>query len=430
MKNWIRIVIGVGLALASAGAFAAQCNGTPVTLNFANWASAESATAAELNKAIQVFEQDNPCIKINSIAIPYNNVVSQLTIMAVGNNTPDVMQLSSGMPQVLAAQGALADLSKYTDPQFLADNFPKMLADGTYNGKQVALPFALTPHGFWYNKKLMAQAGLNPNDPPKTIDQLDKDMAIIKQKLPSDVYPFGIMGNKALYTVVVMWPWLQAYCNQVPMSNDTLGWTQSCSEQAFNWFQMLAKKGYTPIGNDIKDNRQLFATGKMVFKVDGPYMRGIISSIDPKYNDNTAFADTFGATTIPVGPTGSTHTAIDIHLIGMGATTKHPEDAWKFIKFMIGSKASVQDFLIPEGGLPPLKSSQQAFASELQQPYQKEWVSGIIPSAEPVPYNPAWDQASNYIINALQATLNGSNVTQTLGLLNAQLKRIYPNYKP
>ena len=430
MKKWIGLILGIGIALVSTSAFAATCNGTPVTLNFANWASAESATAKDLNKAIKVFENDNPCIKINSIAIPYNNVVSQLTIMAVGNNTPDVMQLSSGMPQVLAAQGALADLKPYMDPQFVSDNFSKMMADGVYSGKQVAIPFALTPHGFWYNKDLMKQAGLDPNNPPKTIDELNKDMAIIKQKLPSDVYPFGIMDNKALYTVVVMWPWLQAYCPQVPMSNNTLGWTQSCSEQAFNWFQMLAKKGYTPIGNDIKDNRQLFAAGKMVFKVDGPYMRGIVSSIDPKYKDNTAFANTFGATTIPAGPTGSSHTAIDIHLIGMSASTKHPQDAWKFIKFMVGSKASVQDFLIPEGGLPPLKSSQKAFASELNQPYQQEWVNSIIPSAEPVPYNPAWTQASNDMINALQATLNGSNVKSTLGLLEAQLKRIYPNYQP
>ncbi|HKI57453.1 MAG TPA: extracellular solute-binding protein, partial [Trueperaceae bacterium] len=412
----------------STTAFAAQCNGTQVTLNFANWAAAETATANELNQAINAFEAQNPCIKINSIAIPYNNVLSQLTIMAVGNNTPDVMELSSGMPQALAAQGALADLSKYTDPKFISDNFPKMLSDGQYQGKQVALPLSLTPHGFWYNKKLMAQAGIS--SPPKTIDQLDKDMAIIKQKLPSDIYPFGIMDDKALYTVVVMWPWLDAYCNQVPMADNALGWTQKCSEQAFNWFQMLGKKGYTPIGNDIKDNRQLFATGKMVFKVDGPYMRGIVSSIDPQYKDNAAFANTFGATTIPVGPTGTSHTAIDIHLIAMGATTQHPQDAWKFINFMIGSQASVKDFLIPEGGLPPLKSSQQQFASQLQQPYQQEWVNAIIPSAEPVPYNPAWNEASNYIINALQATLNGSNVSQTLGLLNAQLKRIYPNYLP
>lgn len=415
--------------LVMTSAWAANCSGTPVTITFANWASAETATAKEVSAAISDFEAQNPCITVKPIAIPYNNVVSQLTIMAVGNNTPDVMELSSGMPQILAAQGALADLKKYAGSDLLNDNYPKMLEDGTYQGTLVALPLSLTPHGFWYNKDLMAKAGLDPNKPPQTIDELDKDMAVIKEKLPG-VSPFGIMSDKALYTVVVMWPWLQAYCKNVPMSNNQLGWTQDCAVQAFQWFQSLAKKGYTPVGNDIKDNRQLFATNQMVFKLDGPYLRGIISSINSDYTDNDAFAKTFAVTKVPTGPTGTSQTAIDIHLIGMGATTQHADAAWKFIKFMVSSPQDIKDFLIPEGGIPPLKSSDAQFKDLLGQPYQQAWINEIIPEAEPVPYNPAWSEASNHIISALQAVMNGNDVKQTLGVLETQLKRIYPNFKP
>ncbi|MGH7119197.1 MAG: ABC transporter substrate-binding protein [Acetobacteraceae bacterium] len=408
---------------------AASCTAKPVTLRFANWASAETATANEVNKAITTFEAANPCVHISSIAIPYNNVVTQLTVMTVGHNTPDVMQLSSGMPDLLAAQGALADLSHYASKEFLADNYPAMLEDGQFKGKQVALPFALTPHGFWFNKALMTKAGLDPNDPPKTITALDHDMAVVKAKLPG-IFPFGIMDDKAPYTVVVMWPWLQAYCKVVPMSDQRLGWTQPCVEQAFSWFAMLATKGYTPIGNDIKDNRQLFATGKMVFKIDGPYLRGIISSISPQDAPDQAFAATFGTASVPAGPAGPSRTAIDIHLIAMSAHSAHPEDAWKFLHFMIASPASVKDFLIPQGTIPPLKSSQKAFASMLDQPYQQVWINDIIPSAQPIPYNPKWYHASNFIIDALQAIMNGSPVKPTLARLETNLKEVYPDFKP
>lgn len=431
-RSPLAALAGMSLALPlffAAPAHAASCTGTPVKLSFANWASAETATAKEVGKAISAFEAANPCVHISSIAIPYNNVVSQLTVMTVGGNTPDVMQLSSGMPDLLAAQGALADLSHYASKTFLEDNYPAMLEDGQFKGRQVALPFALTPHGFWFNKALMTKAGLDPNKPPETITELDQDMAAVKAKLPG-IYPFGIMDDKAPYTVVVMWPWLQAYCKTVPMSDQHLGWTQPCVEQAFSWFAMLAKKGYTPIGNDIKDNRQLFATDKMVFKVDGPYLRGIISSISKQYAPDQAFAATFGAASIPVGPSGQSHTAIDIHLIAMSAHTKHPEDAWKFIHFMVASPDSVRDFLIPQGTIPPLKSSQKAFASALAQPYQKVWVSDIIPSAQPIPYNPKWYHASNFIIDALQAVMNGSPVQASLAKLEANLKELYPDYKP
>lgn len=426
--TWLVATLFALFAPFSTPAQAAGCTGKPVHLTFANWASAEAATAKEVQAAIAVFEQANPCTHIDSIAIPYNNVVSQLTVMTVGHNTPDVMQLSSGMPQLLAAQGALADLSPDLTDAFRSDNYPALLRDGQFKGRQVALPFALTPHGFWFNKALMAKAGLNPAEPPETITALDQAMATIKAKLPG-VYPFGIMDNKAPYTVVVMWPWLQAFCKTVPMSDDRLGWTQPCVEQAFSWFAMLAKKGYSPIGNDIKDNRQLFATDKMVFKIDGPYLRGIISSISPQYAANASFAATFGAAAVPTGPAGTSHTAIDIHLIAMSAHSANPEAAWKFIHFMIANPASVQDFLIPQGTIPPLKSSQAAFASLLDQPYQKVWVNTIIPEAEPVPYNPKWYQASNFIIDALQAVMNGSPVKATLGRLETNLEQVYPDFK-
>ncbi len=413
----------------AAPARAAGCTGKPVHLSFANWASAEAATAKEVQAAIAVFEQANPCVHIDSIAIPYNNVVTQLTVMSVGHNTPDVMQLSSGMPDLLAAQGALADLSPHLTAQFRQDNYPALLQDGQFKGQQVALPFALTPHGFWFNKGLMAKAGLNPAQPPETITALDQAMAAVKAKLPG-VYPFGIMDSKAPYTVVVMWPWLQAFCRTTPMSDNHLGWTQPCAEQAFAWFAMLARKGYTPVGNDIKDNRQLFATDKMVFKVDGPYLRGIIASISPQYAANDAFAAAFGAGPVPAGPAGSSRTAIDIHLIAMGAHSAHPEEAWKFLHFMIASPTSVKDFLIPQGTIPPLKSSQAAFAQLLDQPYQKVWVQQIIPEAQPIPYNAKWYQASNFIIDALQAVMNGSPVKATLARLEANLKEVYPDYQP
>jgi len=431
-RSLLTALAGISLALPlllACPAHAAGCTGTPATITFANWASAEAATANEVNKAISAFEAANPCVRISSIAIPYNNVVSQLTVMTVGHNTPDVMQLSSGMPDLLAAQGALADLSRYASKKFLDDNYSAMLKDGQFKGRQVALPFALTPHGFWFNKALMAKAGLDPNSPPDTITALDHDMAVVKAKLPG-IYPFGVMDSKAPYTVVVMWPWLEAYCKRVPMSSRRLGWTKPCVEQAFSWFAMLAQKGYTPIGNDIKDNRQLFATGKMVFKIDGPYLRGIIASISPQYAADQAFASTFGAAAVPAGPAGPSRTAIDIHLIAMSAHSAHPEDAWDFLHFMIASPVSVKEFLIPQGTIPPLRSSQKAFASELDQPYQKVWVGDIIPEGQPIPYNPQWYHASDSIIDALQAVMNGRPVKPTLARLEADLQQVYPDYKP
>jgi len=422
-------VLGLVLAGGSASATAAgACTGTQQEISFANWAAAETATAKEVSASIAAFEKANPCITVKPIAIPFAETVSQLTVMTIGNNTPDVMELSSGMPQALAAEGALADLREDAS-SMTSDIQPAILQDGEYQGKLVALPLSLTPHGFWFNKSLMKAAGLDPNKPPQTVDELTHDMAIIKAKLPK-VYPFAMMTAKGAYAVVNMWPWLQTFCKTPPMANDRLGWTQPCAEQAFTWFQMMAKRGWMPVGNNMKDNRQLFATDQVAFTIDGPYMRGIVASINPKYAPNAAFADTFGAAKVPAGPSGESRTAIDIHQIAIGAHSAHAAAAWTFVHFMVSSPRDMQDFIIPEGGLPPLVSLQKQFSAQLDQPYQQVWINDIIPEARPIPYDPNWFHASDSMVNALQKVVNGGNVKSALNDLETELKRLYPHDQP
>jgi len=422
-------VLGVVLMAGGGSAIAAgACTGSHQEISFANWAAAETATAKEVANAIAAFEKASPCITVNSIAIPFAETVSQLTVMTVGNNTPDVMELSSGMPQALAAEGALADL--HEDAASMTNDIqPPILQDGESQGRLVALPLSLTPHGFWFNKSLMKAAGLDPNRPSQTVDELTHDMATIKAKLPK-VYPFAMMTAKGAYAVVNMWPWMQTFCKTPPMSNDHLGWTQPCTEQAFTWFQMMAKKGWMPVGNNMKANRELFATDQVAFTIDGPYMRGIVATINPKYAPNAAFADAFGAAKVPVGPSGGSRTAIDIHQIAMGAHSAHAAAAWTFMKFMVSSPQDMQDFIIPEGGLPPLISLQKQFSAQLDQPYQQVWIKDIIPEARPIPYNANWYHASDFMVNALQKVVDGGNVKSALNDLETELKHLYPHDQP
>ncbi|MGH7049608.1 MAG: hypothetical protein ACREE5_03055, partial [Acetobacteraceae bacterium] len=97
--------------------------------------------------------------------------------------------------------------------------------------------------------------------------------------------------------------------------------------------------------------------------------------------------------------------------------------------FMVSSPDDMRDFILPEGGLPPLTSLQQQFKAELGQPYQQAWVTEIIPEAVPIPYNAAWFRASDSMVNALQKVVNGDDVKATLEALETELKRIYPHFQ-
>ncbi len=142
--------LAVGLSLASTGTLLQGCNTSTIesSLNFANWASAETATRNDINKAVGAFEQQNN-VQVNNIGLPFDEALTQLTELIRANIILDVMELSGNWPYALAGMGALADLGPYVANDWYQDAFPNSFAAGTYKGVLYAVPFSITPHGFW-----------------------------------------------------------------------------------------------------------------------------------------------------------------------------------------------------------------------------------------------------------------------------------------
>jgi raffinose/stachyose/melibiose transport system substrate-binding protein len=116
--------------------------------------------------------------------------------------------------QLLAGQGALpvlyntppadllAQLAKNGEVLDLESTFNQLgitqelvpgavtLLKKVYNGKLSALPFELNIEGFWYNKQIFAQNGLQP---PQTWDELVQIAASLQQK---GIQPFAASGKQ------------------------------------------------------------------------------------------------------------------------------------------------------------------------------------------------------------------------------------------
>lgn len=71
-----------------------------------------------------------------------------------------------------APQNRYVDLSDYLSNEFSAI-LPQLKNDMTIGGKQYAFPFMSSWELMYYNKDLVAQAGLDPDKPPTTIDELN-----------------------------------------------------------------------------------------------------------------------------------------------------------------------------------------------------------------------------------------------------------------
>jgi multiple sugar transport system substrate-binding protein len=381
-----------------------------ITIRFGNWVSAEAATRANMNKVIAAFEKLHPTIKVVNIPIPFDQVYSQLVTEAAGRNLPDVIMLNGPWPAEFGGLRLLADLTPLAGPKYLADNYPGALDAGRYNGKLYAVPISLTPHGFWYNKVLMKEAGLNPNKPPRTMAELNADLPILKAKLGAKgVYPIGIDTTKIDYALTEYFPWFYAF-GAYPLYNGKPNFNTPQVAASLQWLRTVVKKGYTPVGQQIKDERSLMAEGKIVFKLDGPYLVGILRSLTSNLNGN-AFYDTWGVTTVPTGPSGKSVTLADLHQLGIAASSPNKAADWQFVQFLTSSSQSIYQYQVPYGVLPALKSVLKG--NVVANPVAQAYVTKIFPTMIGGPYSPAFGKQLPLVLQALQeAALTTTPISQ------------------
>lgn len=424
----------VGLSLASAGTLLQSCSTKTLkrSLNFANWASAETATRNNINKALHVFEDQNN-VQVNNIGMPFDEVLTQLTALIDANITLDVMELSGNLPYALAGRGALADLGPFVARDWYQDAFPNSFAAGTYKGKLYAVPFSITPHGFWYNKVLLSAAGLDAARPPQTIAELNEAMTVLRTKLPARSYPIALDTSMTEYALIGFWPWIWTFGGN-PMRDDgngnvTINWADDGTVAAFQWLQDAVRYRWTPPNLAIKAERELMAEGTIVFKLDGPYLTGILGSLNPAFSTVQQVNATFAVTTTPLGPgTRQPVTCADIHNLSVASSSRNKELAWKLINFLTTSPTMITTFLIPEGGILPRKSyniKPQLYSRFYTDRISQAFIQRIIPTMRPPAFGPRYSIAASAIVAALQEISNGAAVRPRLLKLTDEVKSIY-----
>jgi multiple sugar transport system substrate-binding protein len=428
--------LAVGLSLSASGTLLQGCdmstNTLESSLNFANWASAETATRDNIDKALLVFENQNN-VQVNNIGLPFDEVLIQLTELIRANITLDVMELSGNWPYALAGMGALAKLNPFVAQDWYRDSFANSFAAGTYNGIVYAVPFSITPHGFWYNKTLMSAAGMDATRPPRTMAELNEVLVTLRAKLPANSYPIGLDTSVTEYALIGFWPWIWTFGGNPMVDNGNgdvvINWADEGTVAAFQWLQDAVRYKWTPPNLAIKAERTLMAEGKVVFKLDGPYLTGILGSLNLAFSSVEQVNQTFAVTTTPLGPSTTWPvTCADIHNLSIASSSSNKDLAWKLIDFLTTSPAVITTFLIPEGGMLPRRSyniDPRLYGQSYADPISRAFISKVIPTMRPPAFGPRYSTAAMAIVAALQEISNGATVKSRLLKLTDEVKSIY-----
>ena len=157
----------------SAAADTSAASGEVVTLRVVDWESDEM-NAAMQDAFDNVFSVEHPNIKVEIVEGSYSDYSQQMNAMITAGEAPDVFQLGYDQGCSFYKKNLLTDWTdKVAEDTEFMDGFYEGTVDGwQYDGKTYGLPGLVNVYGVFYNKDILADAGLDEPSVDWTWDDL------------------------------------------------------------------------------------------------------------------------------------------------------------------------------------------------------------------------------------------------------------------
>lgn len=297
----------------------------PVTLTYYTFSAAPDHLK-DLDAMIQLFQKDHPGIQIKVETAAFDDYFTRLQTLIAGGTAPDIFELNYENFVTYAGKGLLLDLTplQKADASYDATIFyPRALEAFNYNGMQLGLPASFSDVVLFYNKDLFDKAGVSY----PTKDWTWNDAVQAATKLTDT--QAGVWG---LYSPIQFWEFYKkAAQNNCSFFNqdktEALINQPQCVEALQTMVDMVNKYHVMPTDAEMGgvSDADLFKQGKLAMFVSGIWMF-------------STFQDAPFQWDIQIEP-GMATKAVHFFANGVSvfAASKHPQEAWQWVKFFTSS---------------------------------------------------------------------------------------------
>ena len=338
IRNW-----GVG-ALALSVLLSGTAIAQDQTVVF--WNNWDGSRAEQLRTVLDAFEAQHPGIKVENVTLTSSTTAQRMLAAVASGEVPDLYMTASNDVSQWAGLGALAPLDDYVarDGIDLDGLFYTSSIEGSrYDGKLIQLPFKIpTSLAIWYNRSLFEEAGLDPDNPPKTWKELEA-AALALTKRDGDVitqHGLNICINCTTAAENAFNEWLSRnggalltadgkdVAFDTPEGVQTLQWMVDFSNNTSgSWSNAVEQYGGT-----FSEVRPSFYTGKVAMLMDGPFLYNIMRAEAPEAAENVG---------VFVAPINGDNPEAKQRYVGYGVPgygiptgAKNPDGAWELLKFI------------------------------------------------------------------------------------------------
>jgi multiple sugar transport system substrate-binding protein len=309
----------------------------PVTITFRF-----NDTEEEVRGAIDAFEKENPDIKVDLQRIGWKDARNQFLREAAVGQGPDVAHSAQVWVSEMGDTGALLALDDFLKKDGPPNGFPDFAAQDLAKGKDgtvYGLPWTTDTWAMVYRTDLLEQAGIG--DLPQSWDDLRADSAEIYKKTGKAGFgfPAGSSASGAIWFLANFYWWSHGKALIVQKSDGSyeIGVTAEDVADCMKYFKAYMDGGDNPQSNlaasDAHDPSimQALVTGNQAMAAMPP---NTYKEVLKAYADaNPGKPAPFASGTFP-HPDGSKSSMIGGRMLVINANTKHPDEAWKFVKFM------------------------------------------------------------------------------------------------
>lgn len=329
MKCMIALSVGIALVMSMLVEASAQ---KKVTLRM--WHGLGNVDGPYLHKLIKEFNQTHPEINVQPRTWgDWGQFYDKLAVsIKVGTASDIVAFHTSNIPRFAAMKGVYPITQEIAEMGLKEEDFFEATWQGTfYEGEQYAAPIDFHPQSLYYNVKHFREAGLDPTNPPYTLEEFVAAGKKLTQDRDGDgkIDQWGYAFNMDTWAVQ-FWSTIPQYGGRVldeTMTKCLLDSKESI--QALQvWVDMVEKYGISP--PKCTQDMQLFVVQKASMKSDGTWILLGLKEREPELKwDNTVFPK--------FGPNPGVW--VDSHTFGLPVQKKRDEEKIKaglqFIEWMV-----------------------------------------------------------------------------------------------
>jgi multiple sugar transport system substrate-binding protein len=289
---------------------------------------------------VERWNKENPDRKINITVITHTEMVPKIAQAIASGEVPDFMGMDLIYGPQFEKSGGLVDITdKIKDWPELKTASPGHMAVATYEGKLYGVPLYADLSLLIRNNDLLKKAGLDPNKPPQTLDEITQYAKKITGIEP-DVFGYFFAGSCAGCNIFTYAPLMWAQGVKVePKDAGDEPLTGDAVKPTLQWARDLVASGQTPPSARAENGEnfaKVFTSGKIGMMGHGNFIIGELAKNNPGMD--------YGISCLPGAKAGQSSSFAGGDIVVIPKGSKHVDDAVAFMKWLLSDEIQVEGY--------------------------------------------------------------------------------------